>query len=476
MKVWNSWLEELDQSHGKETVDFWLRSLVIEKFDARNLYLRAKDSFQVEWFEEQLGQLCSQRLKTESGAPIKVHFVLPSDGAKAADPTLTAKKNIATASSNSLLSEARKGNEESKSPIEKGYFKRDSLDPQAQFSTLIEHSGNRLPLRALNTLAQDPVRLLQEPSYNPIYICGAKGCGKTHLLMALTHRLHEFGLNALYTSIPTFTHNVVQAIRKGYMSQFRQMHRQADVLIFDDVDLLAGKSATQEEFFHTFNTMHTSYKQVVLSSSLAPSSLKDIQPRLVSRFEWGLVAGFQLPKKEDLLEIASCYYKSQAKGATLDTKSLTYLIQEVGDNPCDITKAIDQLILADQSTKSARNWDQLEEKNCIEQFRKKVSSVIAKQKKITPEQVLYCVSDYFGITTKDLLGKSQQRDIAKARHIALFICRKLLQMPYTKIGQIFSRDHSTVMTGYKKIEKKITENEVSAVADFEAIKTRLQAR
>lgn len=322
------------------------------------------------------------------------------------------------------------------------------------------------------------MRLLQEPSYNPIYLCGPKGCGKTHLLMALAHRLQESGLNALYTSIPTFTHNVVQAIRKGHMSQFRQMHREADVLIFDDIDLLAGKSATQEEFFHTFNSMHTSYKQVVLSSTLAPSALTDIQARLVSRFEWGLVASFSMPKKEDLLTIASTYYKIHSEGRELDDKELAFLISETGDNPTDITSAIDRLLAEDKKPQKAApsSWENPSQKQNIELFRNRVSAVVAKQKKVTPEQVLYCVSDYFGITTKDLLSKSQQRDVAKARHLALFLCRKLLNLPYAKIGQIFSRDHSTVMTGYKKIEKALLAGEPRVAADYEAIKGHLQTR
>lgn len=491
MKVWHQWLEELDKSHGKKTVDFWLRTLHVERFDARNLYLKAKDSFQIDWFNEQLASLAKKNLTTESGVPIKLHFLMPSKATSSSQASAThgatqsnsildtAQQARHTPGSLKKTSKAQKADEDNQTHV----FKKDILPPSYTLEAVLEHSGNKLPLRALSNLAQDPMRLLQEPSYNPIYLYGPKGSGKTHLLMALARKLQESGLNALYTSIPTFTHNVVQAIRKGFMPQFRAMHRDVDVVIFDDVELLAGKSATQEEFFHTFNTMHTRYKQVILSSTLCPSSLIDIQARLVSRFEWGLVASFSMPSRKEALTIASTYYCQHSSAQRLAPQSFDYLLETVGDNPADVIQAIDKIIASESrpniksafASHSLLDDSRSSKPHTRESIQRSISPVLARQNKLTPEQVFFSVSDYFGVTTKDLLGKSQQRDLTRARHLALYICRKNLNLPYTKIGKLFSRDHSTIMTGFKKIEKKITDNEPRATGDYEALKSKLLA-
>lgn len=520
MEIWSQWLERAEKRLGKEAVDFWLRSLQVKDFDARNLYLVAQDSFQISWFEEQVADLCREGLKNSSGRPIKVHLLLPSDqesglasskstsepfkrlprsrdtvgkGLKRSSSSLGViktsverapnERSASTEGSSSSLCvpgvpgvpghRSKKGKEQSKSsaPMEEERIKLkvDLLDAQALFSSYHEHKGNALAFRALKQLSDAPHALLKEPSYNPIYLYGPKGCGKSHLLMALTRSLREQGIRALYSTIGTFTHNVVQAIRKGYMMQFRQMHRNVDVLIFDDLNELAGKHATQEEFFHTFNTMHTQYKQVILASTLAPRELESIQTRLISRFEWGLVAAIAPAPREELLSIARAFISTRCDDK-LASETFTHLVEQVGEHIPDLLKAIEKLFFVDPATEKTRLIEHLH------QIQERIAPLLSKQKKLTPEEIFFHVANHFGITTKDLLGKSQAREVARARHFAIFICRKNLQLAFTKIGQLFERDHSTIMSGVKKMEQRLEAQDPKTVGDYEALKLKLLAR
>ncbi len=272
MEQWETFLQEQEKILGKEIVAKWLRSLKVVHFDACNLYLQAEDQFQIAWFDEHLRSLVQARLFNNNHHPIKVHLSLA-----AAKKQGKAKRPL---------------REESYPPFK---IDADPLLEGAKFETFTAGDKNK-------TLYQFLLDL-ELASFNPIFIYGDKGAGKTHLLMACAKALISKGILAFYVHADTFTEHVVKAIRNFQMQEFRKIYRHQQVLIIDDVHLLARKAATQEELFHTFNTFHTQSRQIILSSEVPPSRLTEIEPRLVSRFEWGILFHLENVMQKQLIAV-----------------------------------------------------------------------------------------------------------------------------------------------------------------------------
>ncbi len=252
MKAWAEFLKKQEIALGKGVFAQWLSPLKLIHFDAHNLYLEVKDTFQLLWFEEHIRPQLKVHLLSPNGKPIKVHL---SISGASPPPTTTRPPLLELA--------------------------RDPLNPQMTLNRFIGGEESSALLRFLQELVDDRTRL---SSINPIYLWGSAGSGKTHLLVALTHLFIAKGLNALYVRAETFTEHVVNAIRASSMNLCRQHYRQVDLLLIDDIHQLARKFATQEEFFHTFNTLHASARQIILTSRSPPHLLEEIEPRLISRF------------------------------------------------------------------------------------------------------------------------------------------------------------------------------------------------
>jgi chromosomal replication initiator protein len=262
--------------------------------------------------------------------------------------------------------------------------------------------------------------------------------------MALASQVQKQNLRVKYVHAETFTMHVINAIRQSCMQEFRRSYRNLDVLLIDDVHLLARRTATQEEFFHTFNTLHSDGKQIVIASHSAPSQLDEIEQRLVSRFEWGLVLHLETmdetQKKDFLLArlsqanlIVSNEIASYLVGAFSTLKSLQM--------------AIDALLLRTEAKK-------IDSLDCIMVCLKDLLENEKKQS-LCPDDIIDAVATHFQLKASDLIGKSQTKECAYPRKVAMFLCRKELNLPYLTIGKLFSRDHSTVMTSVKGIEKQI---------------------
>lgn len=272
MESWEQFLIAQEKELGKESVNRWLRTLKIVRFDACNLHLGASDSFQIAWFEEHIRKKTSQ-LVNNNHRLIKVHLSLlqETDSAPA-----SSKKNVKPAYP----------------PLN---FKADLIDPLATFEHFIPGASNQILLTFFNNL--------KEVQYNPLFLYGPQASGKTHLLMACAHHLRSQGKSVYYVHAETFTEHVVQAIRGFQMQEFRNIYRHQDVLLIDDIHLLARRSATQEELFHTFNTLHVAGKQIIFTSLYSPSHLMDIEPRLVSRFEWGIAFSIEKLTIEEMKQL-----------------------------------------------------------------------------------------------------------------------------------------------------------------------------
>jgi len=445
MQAWAQFLEQLESELGSETVDKWLRNLKIQHFDACNLYLEAQNSFQVLWFEEHVRSR-SLKLVNANNKQIKIHL----------------------ASANQSSSKQKKSNDQKKDQRFKPttfQLNFDDLNPLSLFAHFIIAEENQLVAKIIEQIIEFP----ESNSYNPFYLYGPAGGGKTHLLMSLAHTLRKKGLKVIYSRAETFTDHVVSAIRAGEMSHFREIYRNVDILIIDGVHVFSRKSATQEEFFHTFNTLHLIGKQIILSANCSPQELQHIEPRLISRFEWGLVLSLealaqnQMPK---LLEI-----KAKALNFQLSNVIAQFLLETFTSNPKALIKGLEALVLR-LHLDSRHPISAL----TITSAKTLLADLILDEQKsvITPSRIIQEVADYFGLRVEDILGKSQTRECVQPRQIAMHLCRSKLKMPFMKIGELFCRDHSTIISGVKQIQKLLDLDDREKSASWHAIYKKIQ--
>jgi chromosomal replication initiator protein len=445
MQAWDTFLAQQEKELGLDTVNKWLRTLKVIDFDACNLYLQAKDSFQIMWFEEHIRKKLTKSFVNNNNKKILVHISL-SNNKQQAPPKTKAKQKEQTPPAFNLLF--------------------DDLDPQSSFSNFIESEGNLLAHKLLCKITNyDPVSNTVIPSsegdlagFNPIYLYGNEGTGKTHLLMATAHALRSRGLRALYARSQTFTEHVITAIRAGEMSLFRQTYRNIDVLLLDDVHIFSRKGATQEELFHTFNTLHLAGKQIILSAHCSPAELQHIEPRLVSRFEWGIVLPLDPLNINEIRNVIE--KKAAAFHFNLQPKVTDFLLTSFPNSTKSVNRALEALILR---THLSKDQTKISSPNVSVNIARHLLDDLIKlelQNSVTPDVVVQKVAEFFGITSEDVLGKGQTRDCVLPRQLAMYFCRTLLAIPFAKIGDIFGRDHTTVMSSVKQIKKGLdSENE-----------------
>ncbi len=423
MKAWLEFAQKLESSFGKEAIEKWLLPLKVHHFDARNLYLQAEDSFQISWFEEHIRPYLSS-FRNYNHQKITVHLSLMG--------------------------------EEKKEPKRKFSFFTDSPLKHASFDNFFPTKGTKEAWEITRLLLEK-----KEPFLNPLLLYGPSKVGKTHLLSSIAKKLEAEGQKVLFVNASTFTSHVVMAIRNNLMSLFRETYRNAHALIVDGVDSFANKAATQEEFFHTFNTLHTQGKLLIISTSSPPSSL-NLEPRLVSRLQWGLTLDMHPPSLQELPSILE--KKSRSLHFFLQEEVKGFLIKHFSSNFSSMLTALDALILRTPKESTCDLW----------LAQKLVQDLLeAKKRMISPQNILEKTAEHFGLKKDDLLGKSQKAECSFARQISMHLLRQSLNLPFAKIGELFQRDHSTVMSNIKKIESLIQKNGSKAIETLEQIKGTL---
>lgn len=460
MKAWDNFLKQQERELGVDTVDKWLRTLRVASFDACNLHLEAKDAFQVMWFEEHIRKKIKQSLVNNNQKEIKVHI-----NTKDLNPGISQNKN----------------HSKSKPSTSEDFgFKItfDELDPLATFDHFAESESNLLAHKLLCKITNyDTISRKIIPSdcdlaaFNPIYLFGGEGSGKTHLLMATAHALRSRDLKVVYVKAETFTEHVVRAIRASEMSIFRQAYRNIDVLLIDDVHVFSRKGATQEELFHTFNTLHLAGKQIILSANCSPSELQYIEPRLVSRFEWGIVLPLEKLEEKDLLTVLR--KKAEALDNLLHPKVEQYLLSTFTNSTKTLTQALEALILRHHLRSQDKNRPPSPITVQLAKHLLKDLIENEEQQAITPEKIVSTVAEYFGIKVEDIFGKAQSRDCVLPRQLSMYFCRTKLKLPYKKIGELFSKDHSTVMSSVKLVEKNVENDDNVIMTPYFGIQKKL---
>lgn len=326
-----------------------------------------------------------------------------------------------------------------------------NLNPRYTFNTFVVGKNNNFAHAASLAVAESPGEI-----YNPLFIYGGVGLGKTHLMHSIAHFILEKNPNAkvLYVTSETFTNEVIENIRSGNntaMSKFREKYRNIDVLLIDDIQFIIGKESTQEEFFHTFNDLHSSGKQVIISSDKPPKEMSTLEERLKSRFEWGLIADISSPDYETRMAILR--KREELDGYKIDDEVIQYIATNVKSNIRELEGALNVVVAYGNLNKMEINLESAKEalKNIISPDQKRV---------VTPELIMDTVCEHFHVKREDIRGSKRNSEIVLPRQIIMYLCRDMTQTQFKEIGNIVGgRDHSTVIHGCKNIENEIKYND-----------------
>jgi chromosomal replication initiator protein DnaA len=324
-------------------------------------------------------------------------------------------------------------------------FAQPRLNPRYTFSTFIVGSGNQLAHAASQAVAEVPGE-----GYNPLFLYGGVGLGKTHLLHAIGHATMERGLVVLYVSSETFTNEIINAIRYRSTDEFRAKYRSVDVLLVDDIQFIAGKESTEEEFFHTFNSLHEANKQIVICSDRPPKAIVSLAERLRSRFEWGLIADIQPPDTETRAAILRA--KAEMMGHAVPDEVINFLAGRVQSNIRELEGSLNRLLAFAQLQGLPLT---------VETVKAALASLAndGRQRRVSIDEILTAVAEHFRVSAQDLCGKQRDKHIVVPRQIAMYLMRQETEASLLEIGQALGgRDHSTVLHGCDKIGRQINDD------------------
>ncbi len=336
-------------------------------------------------------------------------------------------------------------------PVYNINYEKAHLNPKYRFDTFVVGSNNKFAHSACLAVAENPGEV-----YNPLYLYGGPGLGKTHLMHSIGHFILEQNpdMKVLYVTSEDFTNEVIDSIRSGNaasMSKLREKYRNVDVLMVDDVQFIIGKESTQEEFFHTFNALHSTRKQIILSSDKPPKEIEILEERFRSRFEWGLIADIQAPDYETRMAIL----RKNAENCemNIDEKIINYIATNIKSNIRELEGAFNKII-------AAAKLNQVELTLPLAEEALKDVIYPNKPKEITPTLIINIVADHFGVKPEDITSKRRNSEFVLPRQVVMYLCRTLIDISLENIATILNKkDHTTVMHGCKRIENEIMNNE-----------------
>ncbi len=402
-------------------------------------------------------KLISDTLEEAIGFPLEISIMTDeefknpdAESEKAAPPPLPHYDDSETKSRDEEDEEEKIITESISSPA----YKRTLLDDYT-FENFVEGSSNKFAKAACYAVANEP------NTYNPLFIYGNSGLGKTHLLYAVINHMKKNhpGINIVYKKCESFLEELIRSIRNGSTTSFKEKYRSCDVLLIDDIQFLAGKEQTQEEFFHTFSALYESDKQIILTSDRPPKEIKPLEDRLRTRFEGGLLADVQPPSFE--LRIAIIKKKADAMGLTISNELVEYMAERLQNNIRQIEGVLKRIYAVYSLTSAEVTKEKIDE----------VISIIDPGNIPTDamiEKILSAVSRAYGVPVEHMKSKKKTDNIANARHVAIYLIKQLTELTLKEIGAIFGRDHSTVISSIDKVEKNI-----KTVNNYEAEVTRL---
>lgn len=419
--VWEELLSKLEKKLKPQNFKTWFKPTQLYSATSEKLTIMVPNDFFKKWLDRYYMGMIRREIAKISGHKMEVDFILPPKY-----NSIKKRKNVSFKKKRSVS----------------------RLNPRFHFNSFVIGNNNRLAHAAALAVAQSPAR-----AYNPLFIYGKVGLGKTHLLQAIGHYITENSeLTFTYLSSEQFTNELINAIRDDKTTVFRRRYRNTDVLLVDDIHFLAGKERTQEEFFHTFNALHEAHKQIVLSSDRSPIEIPTLEKRLQSRFEWGLIADIQSPDLET--RIAILKKKAEIENMELPDEVATFIAERIKTN---IRKLEGCLV---RITAHSSLFKEKIDMNSVKEILKGILPE-EKPRPITVELVQKTVSKYYKIKESTIKGKKRIRSIVFPRQIAMYLCRELTEDSFPEIGAKFGgKDHTTVMYAYRKIAEQAKKDEV----------------
>ncbi|MBC7338871.1 MAG: chromosomal replication initiator protein DnaA [Firmicutes bacterium] len=424
--LWDRALTLLEREFGSPTIERFIKPLVPVAMADDTVVLAAPNEFTRDYIRPRYRNPICRALSQAASRPMRLELVVPENDQQAA--TLAP----------SPVQPARPA----PSPDEAGH-----LNPKYTFDTFVVGNCNRFAHAACQAVAQSPGRV-----YNPLFIYGGVGLGKTHLMHAIGHAVTANfpRLRVLYISTEAFSNHLIDAIRDATTAQFRSRYRAVDVLLIDDIQFLAGKERTQEEFFHTFNTLYEASKQIVISSDRPPRDIPTLEERLRSRFEWGLTSDIQPPDLET--RVAILRKKALIEGFSVPNEVMLYIATQIETN-------IRQLEGALIRTVAFASLNSLPITISLVQTVLRDLSPPERPQKITPKTIQEVVAEYYGLRPADLTAKKRTHAVAFPRQVAMYLCRELTDLSLPRIGEEFGgRDHTTVLHACDKVSRQLKED------------------
>lgn len=414
-EVWNRALAVMEQELGRTSFDNWLRPTRPVAIVGTNLLISVPNAYTREWLETSYAALVQRALQQIGAGDLRVHYLIPGDDERKLEPA---------------------GSPPARSNLES----RPLLNPKYVFDTFVVGNSNRFAHAAALAVAEAPSR-----AYNPLFIYGGVGLGKTHLMHAIGHYILSKSpeMRVVYVSSETFTNELINCIKDDQINSFRAKYRDKDVLLIDDIQFLEKKERTQEEFFHTFNALHEANRQIIVSSDRPPKELSTLEDRLRSRFEWGLITDIQPPDLET--RVAILRKKAQLENLLVPDEALQYIATRITTNIRELEGALIRLLA----------YAQLHQAPVTAALAEEALRDILPEHHVQPitiARIQSVVADYFHLRPEDLRAKRRTRNVAEARQIAMYLARELTDASLPKIGDEFGgRDHTTVLHGCEKI-------------------------
>ena len=434
LEKWDEILQTVKTEHDVSDISFdtWIKPLEVFGVEGNTLYILVpSEQMTLSYISKKYYLPLKVAIAEIIGTEYEIQFILPEQ-----------TKNI------------RPSNNKGKKTPEPEASKRSNLNPNYTFDTFVVGSNNRFAQSASLAVAESPGE-----AYNPLYIYGGPGLGKTHLMHSIGHFILERNPEAkvLYVTSEEFTNEVIESIRSGNasaMNKFREKYRNNDVLLIDDIQFIIGKESTQEEFFHTFNHLHVSGKQIIISSDKPPKDIETLEARLRTRFEWGLIADISSPDYETRMAILR--KKEELDGLEryhIPEEVMQYIANNITSNIRELEGSLNKLIaLANLENKP------IDIPLAAEALKDMISPNNTRE--ITPELIIEVVSDHFNVPAAELKGKKRNAEIVLRRQIVMYLCRKMTDTPLKTIGLILGgKDHASVSHGVKKIEHDVKTDE-----------------
>ena len=441
VEVWNEILGILENKIPDSTFSTWILPLEPQYFDENSFVVHTGQAFAPSMLRKNHHGEIVEAIKKVTGKNLEIKIIVDEELAK----KFTKKSN----------SRAKK--EETQQPQRYKYdsltqMQSSNLNLKYKFENFVVGSNNKLAFVAAQTVAQHPGE-----KYNPLYIYGGPGLGKTHIMQAIGHYIikNKPELKVQFVQAEEFVNDVVNALANGgdrvdKMNKFRNKYRKTDVLLIDDIQLIAGKTRTEEEVFNTFNTLHSAGKQIVITSDRTPKEIPSISDRLVSRFEWGLMADIQVPDVETRMAILTNL--AQSSEIKVPPNIIEFLATVYSNNIRELEGAFNRVTAYASINEVELSLDNV----------KKIIGYSENKKDITFDAIVDEIARYYNVSTKDIKGSSRSQKIAEARQMAIYLSRDLTKQSFPAIGEYFDKKHTTIMYSYDKIKEELATNNLLA--------------